>query len=65
MTIELPGLFDLQVNGFAGVDFNGADLTADRAAEALDCLRGTGVTRLTGENDQEPNVLGGFGDGRD
>ena len=45
MTIELPGLFDLQVNGFAGVDFNG-DLTADRAAEALDRLRGTGVTRV-------------------
>ena len=46
MTIELPGLFDLQVNGFAGVDFNGADLTADRAAEALDRMRGTGVTRV-------------------
>ena len=46
MTIELPGLFDLQVNGFAGVDFNGADLTVDRAAEALDRLRGTGVTRV-------------------
>jgi N-acetylglucosamine-6-phosphate deacetylase len=45
VTIELPGLFDLQVNGFAGVDFNGADLTADRAAEALDRLRRTGVTR--------------------
>ena len=22
MRIEFPGLFDLQVNGFAGVDFN-------------------------------------------
>lgn len=45
MKIELPGLFDLQVNGFAGVDFNAADLTADAVAVALDRLRATGVTR--------------------
>jgi N-acetylglucosamine-6-phosphate deacetylase len=45
VTIELPGLFDLQVNGFAGIDFNGVDLTADRACEALDRMRTTGVTR--------------------
>lgn len=41
----LPGLFDLQVNGFGGVDFNARDLTADRAADALDRMRLTGVTR--------------------
>jgi len=45
MRIALPGLFDLQVNGFGGIDFNGPDLTADRAAEALDRMRETGVTR--------------------
>jgi len=45
MRIALPGLFDLQVNGFGGVDFNAADLTADRAAEALDRMLETGVTR--------------------
>jgi N-acetylglucosamine-6-phosphate deacetylase len=45
MTLELPGFVDLQVNGFAGVDFNGADLTADRAHEALEKVRATGVTR--------------------
>jgi N-acetylglucosamine-6-phosphate deacetylase len=45
MKVELPGFFDLQVNGFAGVDFNAADLTADRVALALDGLRATGVTR--------------------
>jgi N-acetylglucosamine-6-phosphate deacetylase len=45
MTIELPGLFDLQLNGFGGVDFNAPDLTADRVEEALERIRATGVTR--------------------
>src|SRR5262245_4381804 len=45
MTIQFPGLFDLQVNGFGGIDFNGPGLTADRAAEALERMRATGVTR--------------------
>jgi N-acetylglucosamine-6-phosphate deacetylase len=45
MRVELPGLFDLQVNGFGGVDFNAPDLTADRVGDALDRMRATGVTR--------------------
>src|SRR4029453_8758645 len=45
MRIALPGLFDLQVNGFGGIDFNAPDLPRDRAAEALDRMRETGVTR--------------------
>jgi len=45
MTIELPGFFDLQVNGFAGVDFNAADLNSDAVSFALQRLRATGVTR--------------------
>jgi N-acetylglucosamine-6-phosphate deacetylase len=45
MIVELPGLFDLQVNGFGGIDFNAADLTADRVGEALQRMRSTGVTR--------------------
>jgi N-acetylglucosamine-6-phosphate deacetylase len=45
MTIELPGFFDLQVNGFAGIDFNDPALTPDRVSEALARLRATGVTR--------------------
>jgi N-acetylglucosamine-6-phosphate deacetylase len=45
MRLHLPGLFDLQVNGFGGVDFNGPDLTAGRAERALAALRATGVTR--------------------
>jgi len=45
MRLTLPGFFDLQVNGFGGVDFNGSDLTHDRVAEALERMRATGVTR--------------------
>ena len=45
MRIELPGLFDLQVNGFGGIDFNAPELTADRVGEALERMRATGVTR--------------------
>jgi N-acetylglucosamine-6-phosphate deacetylase len=45
MRLEFPGLFDLQVNGFAGVDFNSRDVTADAAAQALERMRSTGVTR--------------------
>ena len=45
MRMTLPGLFDLQVNGFGGIDFNAADLTAERAAEGLERMRATGVTR--------------------
>jgi len=45
MRLTLPGLFDLQVNGFAGIDFNAADLAADGLAEAIERMRATGVTR--------------------
>jgi N-acetylglucosamine-6-phosphate deacetylase len=45
MIVDLPGLFDLQVNGFGGIDFNGPNLTADHVEEALQRIRTTGVTR--------------------
>src|ERR1700741_2944208 len=45
MTLTFPGLFDLQVNGFAGVDFNAPNLNAERVVEALGRMRMTGVTR--------------------
>jgi len=45
MRITLPGLFDLQVNGFGGIDFNALGLSRDRAAEALERMRQTGVTQ--------------------
>jgi len=43
--LTLPGFVDLQVNGFGGVDFNGAALSAAEVEEALDSMRTTGVTR--------------------
>ena len=45
MRIEVAGLFDLQVNGFGGIDFNSAGLTAERVDEALQPMLATGVTR--------------------
>jgi N-acetylglucosamine-6-phosphate deacetylase len=45
MMIALPGLFDLQVNGFGGIDFNAVGLNADGVAVAMQQLRATGVTR--------------------
>ena len=45
MRLTLPGFFDLQVNGFGGIDFNDAAITHDRVLAALDAMRATGVTR--------------------
>ena len=45
-TVRLPGLVDLQVNGFAGVDFGDPALAADQVARAAAAIRGTGVTRF-------------------
>jgi N-acetylglucosamine-6-phosphate deacetylase len=46
MRVTFPGLFDLQANGFAGVDFNAPGLTADDVSLALARMRETGVTRV-------------------
>ncbi|SCZ13952.1 N-acetylglucosamine-6-phosphate deacetylase [Microvirga guangxiensis] len=42
--MQSMGLLDLQVNGFAGIDFNAADLDADALEVALAAMLGTGVT---------------------
>ena len=39
-----PGFFDPQVNGFAGVDFSGKDLTPDDVRRATRAISITGVT---------------------
>ena len=46
MRITFPGFFDLQVNGFAGVDFNGPQAAPEDLRRAFAALRATGVTRL-------------------
>jgi len=46
MQIESPGFFDLQVNGFAGVDFNNPDSSAEDIVRAIKVIRATGVTRF-------------------
>src|SRR5579863_6560725 len=40
-----PGFVDLQVNGFAGVDFNDPHTPVDEIGCALDAMFSTGVTR--------------------
>ena len=45
MRVLAPGFFDLQVNGYSGVDFNDPSTTPEAVARALDALRLTGVTR--------------------
>jgi N-acetylglucosamine-6-phosphate deacetylase len=42
--MQSPGLTDLQVNGYAGVDFNDAALTADALDHALAAMRSANVT---------------------
>jgi N-acetylglucosamine-6-phosphate deacetylase len=46
MQIEFPGLFDLQVNGFCGVDFNSPLTTPDDVVRTIRALRAVGVTRF-------------------
>jgi len=41
-----PGWIDLQVNGFAGVDYNRPDTSHAEIARSLDVLFATGVTRF-------------------
>ncbi len=44
MPVSTPGLFDLQVNGYAGVDFNASGLTPDALDHALEAMLRAGVT---------------------
>ena len=40
-----PGFIDIQVNGFAGVDYNDPDASLDQIAASLRTMFSTGVTR--------------------
>lgn len=40
-----PGFIDIQVNGFAGVDYNDPDASADQIVQSLRTMFSTGVTR--------------------
>ena len=42
--VKTQGLVDLQVNGFAGVDFNSPGLTSDSLQLSLEAMLATGVT---------------------
>ena len=46
MRIEFAGLVDLQVNGFAGVDFNRPGVSTAELDHAAEAMRRTGVTRF-------------------
>lgn len=57
-----PGWIDLQVNGFAGVDYNSPNAPAEEIARSLDLLFATGVTRfyptvITGSPDSMAGAL--------
>ena len=46
MQVQCPGFFDIQVNGFGGVDFNSPGVTPEQIHSILPELRATGVTRF-------------------
>jgi N-acetylglucosamine-6-phosphate deacetylase len=46
MIVESPGFCDLQVNGFAGLDFNRSGLSQEQLDGCAAALRRTGVTRF-------------------
>lgn len=51
-----PGLIDIQVNGFAGVDYNSPHTPLDEIARSIEVQRKTGVTKIyptviTGSNE--------------
>ena len=50
-----PGLIDIQVNGFAGVDYNSPNTSLDEIARSIEVIKASGVTRfyptvITGSN---------------
>jgi N-acetylglucosamine-6-phosphate deacetylase len=57
-----PGLIDLQVNGFAGVDYNSPQVTVEEIARSAEVQRAAGVTRflptvITGSRERMTGAL--------
>jgi N-acetylglucosamine-6-phosphate deacetylase len=57
-----PGMIDLQVNGFAGVDYNDPASSFDEIARSIRAIRATGVTRflptvITGSHERMRDAL--------
>lgn len=68
--MEAPGFIDLQVNGFAGVDFNSPASTREEIARAIAAIFSTGVTRffptvITGDPASMLAALGNLAAARD
>lgn len=55
-----PGFIDLQVNGFAGVDYNSPETPAEEIGRSIEALFATGVTRFlpTIITSSEENIVG-------
>jgi len=57
-----PGLVDIQVNGFAGVDYNEPGVSGEEIARSAEVIRSTGVTRflptvITGSSERMTGAL--------
>ncbi len=64
-----PGFIDLQVNGFAGVDYNDPDTPIEEIARSIGEMRSTGVTRflptvITGSRERMCGALRNLARGR-
>jgi N-acetylglucosamine-6-phosphate deacetylase len=65
-----PGFIDLQVNGFAGVDYNSPSSSHQQIAQSISALFGCGVTRffptvITGSPDNMAAALRNLADAKD
>src|SRR5579884_2904934 len=71
-TIEIiaPGFIDVQVNGFAGVDYNDPKITSEEIASSIRRMFETGVTRffptvITGSEEQMTGALRNLAQAKD
>ena len=65
-----PGFIDIQVNGFAGVDYNSPDATHEEIARSIGAMFSTGVTRffptvITGAPENMLGALKNLADARE